>query len=102
MPLVLTPLSEPIQWWIRPIDDVRSGLEMVFEGVELIQRFEKCKVRTLAITGDARRGKSLFLNRIFGVSYGFPLGDTVTPKTSGIWIRFGKRFPMLQMTKSSW
>eukprot|EP00475_Leptophrys_vorax_P046251 TRINITY_DN986_c0_g1_i1.p1 TRINITY_DN986_c0_g1~~TRINITY_DN986_c0_g1_i1.p1 ORF type:complete len:557 (-),score=166.05 TRINITY_DN986_c0_g1_i1:277-1947(-) len=89
--MVLTPLTAPVQW-IRPVDESRAKLEMVDEAVQIIQQFRRYKVRVLAVAGDCRRGKSLFMNLLFGTTRGFPLGDTIVAETAGIWIRFGK-FP---------
>lgn len=79
-------VCQPIQL-VRPLRD-HARLEATQEGLKLLQSLEG-PVAVVSAVGAVHSGKSFLLNQLVGANPrnpGFPVGYTIKPETSGIWV----------------
>lgn len=79
--------SSPIQL-VRPAAS-HVNLEVVPEGLQALRSLQP-PVAVISVVGAVHSGKSYLLNRLIdiipGLNTGFPVGYTIRPETSGIWM----------------
>lgn len=68
-------------------DDIRTKIKAVDEGLEVLRNIPG-PVAIVTVVGRARSGKSFSLDRILQIDprYGFPIGHTERPETTGAYI----------------
>lgn len=97
--VVCVALCAPVQL-VSP-DDTHSQLVIQKGGIEVLRKFST-GFGVISVIGPLHSGKSFLLNQLRGKMRGFELGQTVHPKTKGLWIwdellqdEKGKKFVLL-------